>query len=60
MKLYAKYCESVFKNLNDKGQGYLYNYELIKVLLCKCERVGGKIMFCLGCFEKVLELTFKP
>jgi hypothetical protein len=60
MKLCEKYCESVFKNLNDKGKGYLYNYKLIKVLLCKCVRMGGKIMFCLGCFENVQELTFKP
>jgi hypothetical protein len=22
--------------------------------------MGGKTMFCLGCFEKVQELTFKP
>jgi hypothetical protein len=43
-----------------REKGYLYNYNLIKVLLCKCARMGGKTMFCLGCFEKVQELTFKP
>ena len=56
----AKFKENVFKNLNAKGKGYLYNYKIIKVLLCKCVRVGGKMMFCMGCFENVQELTFKP
>jgi hypothetical protein len=60
MKLCVKYCESVFKNLNDKGKGYLYNYNFIKVLLCTCARMEGRTMFCLDCFEKVQELTFKP
>jgi hypothetical protein len=41
-------------------KGYLYNYNLIKVLLCKSARMGGKTMFCLGCFQKVQELAFKP
>jgi hypothetical protein len=56
----AKFLESVFKNLIVKEKGYLYNYKIIKVLLCKCVRVGGKMMFFLGCFENVQELTFKP
>jgi hypothetical protein len=52
----AKFHENVFKNLNAKGKGYLYNYKIIEVLLCKCVRVGGKMMFCMGCFEKVKNL----
>jgi hypothetical protein len=42
-----------------REKGNLYNYNLIKVLLCKCVRMEGKTMFCLGCFEKVQELTLR-
>ena len=58
--MYAKFYERVFKNLIAKEKGCLYNYKIIKVLLCKCVRVGGKMMFYLGCFDNVQELTFKP
>ena len=56
----AKFYESVFKNFNAKGKGYLYNYKIIEVLLCKYVRVGGKMVFYMGCFENMQELTFKP
>jgi len=56
----AKFYERVFKNLIVKEKGYLYNYKIIKVLLCKCVRMEGKNKLCMGCFEKGQKLTFKP
>jgi hypothetical protein len=42
-----------------REKGYLYNYNLIKVLLRKCVRRGGRIQIYEGCLVKVKNLLLK-